>query len=97
MVSVGLVTLLSIRVESVTSTIFRSSFGDMTVFSGPIVPGSSGGLSGQTLTTWGASAANAGPIRHDEVTRETTRAKRNMVAPTATSWKHRRPRGRLNR
>src|SRR5687767_8394257 len=82
-VSVGFVTLVSIRVDSVTSTILRSSFGDMTVFSAPMEPGSSGGLPGQRSTICGLSAPIAGPATHDQVIKETIRAKRIMVAPLA--------------
>src|SRR5262245_61707685 len=83
MVSVGFVTLVSIRVESVTSTCLRSSFGDMTVFSAPMVPGSSGGWPGQISTTCGLSAARAGPITHDQVSKKTICVNRVMVAPLA--------------
>jgi len=64
MVMLGLVTLVIIRVESVTSTCLRSSFGDMTTFSGPIVPGSSGTLPGQSSTTSAFSSAASGPATH---------------------------------
>src|SRR5262249_23470258 len=50
---VGLVTLVIILVDSVTSTCFLSSFGDMITFSGPILAVSSGAFPGQSSTTRG--------------------------------------------
>ena len=66
---VGLVTLVTIRVGSVTSTCLRSSFGDMRTFSGPMVPGSSGTLPGQSSTTSGLSPANAVGAGHSRETK----------------------------
>src|SRR5438270_7491907 len=57
MVRVGLVTLVIILVDSVTSTCLRSSLGDMRTVSGPMSAVSSGGLPGQRGTTRGSSAA----------------------------------------
>src|SRR6266436_4189286 len=61
---VGFVTPVIIRVDSVTSTCLRSSFGDITTFSGPIFPASSGATAGQSCTTTGSAAdANAAATR----------------------------------
>ena len=50
---VGLLTLVTILVGSVTSTCLRSSFGDMRDFPGPTLSISSGTLPGQSSTTRG--------------------------------------------
>ena len=57
-------TLVTSRVDSVTSTCLRSSFGDIRTISSPIVPVSSGAGPGQTSTTIGLSAPAAGPATH---------------------------------
>src|SRR5262245_50005205 len=67
---VGLVTLVIIRVDSVTSTCLRSRLGDMTTFSAPMPPGSSGTLPVQSSTTWGLSGAATDPARHKPSTSE---------------------------
>src|SRR4051812_38066658 len=59
MVIVGFVTLVIRRVDSVTSTLVRSFLGDIRTFSGPMVPGSSGGLPGQSSMNWGLPPAGA--------------------------------------
>src|SRR5262249_4309658 len=64
--------------DSVTSTSLRMSFGDMTTFSGPIVPGSSGTLPGQISTTAGFSAAASGPITTNHAASETGNGMRFM-------------------
>src|SRR5215831_9535881 len=81
MVMVGLVTLVTIRVGSVTSTCLRSSFGDMRTFSAPMLPVSSGALPGHSSTTRGLSAAATGQATHNQATREAVDAKRFMVGP----------------
>src|SRR5438093_8564713 len=89
---VGLVTLVTILVDSVTSTCLRSSFGDMRTYSAPMLPVSSGALPGQSSTTtprsptpvWeravasGLSAASTGEATHNQVTRERADATRFM-------------------
>src|SRR5262245_32721239 len=50
----------------------------MSVVSGPMVPGSSGALPGQSSTTRGASPARTGQARHSSAI---THAVRFMVAP----------------
>src|SRR5689334_4796323 len=59
MVIVGFDTRVIILVDSVTSTCFRSSFGDIRVCSGPMGSVSSGTLPGQISRTCGASPAAA--------------------------------------
>src|SRR5262249_53793177 len=81
MVMLGLLTLVTIRVGSVTSTCLRSSFGDRRNFSAPMSPVSSGTLPGQSSTTCGWSAPAAGQATHNQVTRETVPAKRLMGSP----------------
>src|SRR5262245_25205331 len=81
MVMVGLLTLVSICVGSVTSTCLRSSFGDMTVFSAPRSPVSSGTLPGQSSMTSGLSAAPAGQATHNQVSRQTVQVQRIGIAP----------------
>src|SRR6266849_2830617 len=78
---VGLLTLVTNRVGSVTSTSFRVNFGDMRTFSGPMLPVSSGTLPGHSSTTIGLSAPAAGQAAHNQVIRETVAAIRCMVAP----------------
>src|SRR5262249_51717073 len=78
---VGLVTLVTMRVESVTSTSFLVSFGDMRTYSGPMLPVSSGALPGHSSTTIVLSAASAGQAMHDQAIRATAGTKRFMVAP----------------
>src|SRR5947209_5801827 len=92
---VGLVTLVTILVGSVTSTCLRSSLGDMRTYSAPILPVSSGALPGQSRTTtprsptpvWeravasGLSAASTGEATHNQVTRERADAMRFMWKP----------------
>src|SRR5579859_904579 len=51
------------RVDSVTSTCLRSRLGDIRDRSAPIVPGSSGALSGQTDSTRGVCPAAEQPKR----------------------------------
>src|SRR4051794_21718331 len=80
-VRVGLLTLVTRRVGSVTSTSLRVCFGDMRTVSGPIVPVSSGALPGHNSTTFGTSAAVAGQAAHTQGIRETTATIRFMVAP----------------
>src|SRR6478609_3181394 len=67
--SVGLVTLVIIRVDSVTSTCLRSSLGDMRTYSAPMVPVSSGALPGQRSRTSGLSAADAVAARQNPARR----------------------------
>src|SRR5260370_29545693 len=68
------------RVGWVTSTCFRSSFGDMRTFSGPILTVSSGTLPGQTSTTRGfLSPAPASATQNNRI--ETVAAICFMVAP----------------
>src|SRR5262245_36021962 len=84
----GLVTLVIKRVDSVTSTCLRSSFGDMTTFSGPIVPGSSGTLPGHSSTMRGLSPAVPGAAMEKQTSRQTVNAMRFMTTPSgdATCW-----------
>src|SRR6478735_6096273 len=63
MLIVGRETLVTIRVDSVTSTWERSSLGDGRTYSAPMAVVSSGGLPGQRSRTRG-SAAGAGEVRH---------------------------------
>src|SRR5262249_15545100 len=58
MVMVGLLTLVTNRVGTVTSTSFLVSFGDMRTVSGPMSRVSSGALPGHSSTT----AVLSGPI-----------------------------------
>src|SRR5262249_49979986 len=81
MVRVGLLTLVTSRVGSVTSTSFRVSFGDRRTVSGANLPVSSGTLPGHSSTTVGLSAPAAGQAAHNQVTRETAATRRFMVAP----------------
>src|SRR5271157_525053 len=69
------------RVDSVTSTCLRLNFGDMTTFSAPMVPGSSGGLPGHRSTTFGLSAPAAGQIRQPQETMSRLATIRAMVDP----------------
>src|SRR5262249_39809626 len=78
---VGLLTSVTNRVGSVTSTSFRVSFGDMRTLSGPMLPVSSGTLPGHNSTTIGLSAPTAGQAAHNQVIRETATPIRFMVAP----------------
>src|SRR5690348_12003632 len=78
---VRLVTLVTSRVGSLTSTSFLVSFGDIRTVSGPIPPVSSGTLPGHSSTTSGLSAATAGHATDRQVNRETAAAIRFMVAP----------------
>src|SRR4051812_9081170 len=78
---VGLLTLVTRRVDSVISTSFRVNFGDMRTVSGPILPVSSGTLPGHSSTTSGLSAPATGHVTHNQVIRETATAIRFMVAP----------------
>src|SRR5882672_5690152 len=78
MVSVGLVTLVMSRVGSVISTCVLTFSLDMSVFSGPMVPGSSGALPGQSSTTRGFSPACSGEATHINAI---ANAARFMVAP----------------
>src|SRR5579875_1517069 len=78
---VGLVTLVSSLVDSVTSTSFLVSFGDMRTFSGPMLPASFGAFAGQSSTTIGLSAPKAGKTRHSQTNRETITIRRFMAAP----------------
>src|SRR5438874_2115068 len=85
----GLVTLVIIRVDSVTSTWERSSFGDGRTYSAPMVPGSSGGLPGQRSRTSGLSAAAAaGPrlIRRQKVRRWPMMEPEMQVRIAAGDW-----------
>jgi hypothetical protein len=77
---VGLVTLVTSRVGSVTSTSLRVSFGDMRTVSAPMSPVSSGALPGHRSTTSGLSAAAAGQATHSEVSRATAVRIRFMFA-----------------
>src|SRR5215471_19024086 len=78
----GLGTLVTILVDSVTSTCLRSSFGDMRTYSAPTLPVSSGALPGHTDTTSGSSAAVAEPATTPDTTiKETAHALRFTVAP----------------
>src|SRR5947209_3417970 len=82
MVRVGLVTLVTSRVDSVTSTSLRVNFGDMRTVSAPILPVSSGASPGQSATTSGLSAAAAaGQATPSPARRETIHARRIVVAP----------------
>src|SRR5262245_4229830 len=78
---VGLVTLVIMRVDSVTSTSLRSSLGDMRTYSAPMVPVSSGALPGQRSTTRGLSAAVAAVARQRAVRRGTGDATRMGDTP----------------
>src|ERR1700677_4067928 len=79
----GLPTLVTMRVGSVTSTCLRSSLGDMTTFSGPmLMPSSSGILPGQTSRISGSSAL-AWANEHKK-TRHTTEM-RILVHPSAAA------------
>ena len=78
---VGLLTLVTSRVGSVTSTSFRVCVGDMRTISGPIVPVSSGTLPGHSSTTVGVPAAAERQAVHSQEIRETTATIRFMVAP----------------
>src|SRR4249919_3435311 len=77
---VGLVTLVTIRVDSVTSTCLRSSFGDMRTNSAPMFPVSSGTFPGHSSTTAGLSYAATGPTVARHVSRETAAAN-GMTGP----------------
>src|SRR5437773_7138921 len=68
---VGLLTAVIIRVDSVTSTCVRSSFGDIRLCSAPLSPLSSGAPPGQSATTGESSALAAGEARQDQATRKT--------------------------
>src|SRR5262245_60613405 len=81
MVRVGLVTLVTSRVGSVTSTSLRVSFGDMRTVSGPILPDSSGTLPGHSSKTVGFSPPAAGQATPNQAIRDTTATIRFMVAP----------------
>src|ERR1035438_7634323 len=78
MVSVGLVTLVINRVGSVISTCVFTLCLDMSCVSGPMVPGSSGALPGQSSTTRGFSPACTGKATHINAI---AHAARFMVAP----------------
>src|SRR5260370_6077417 len=88
MVMVGLVTLVIIRVGSVTSAFFLSSFGDMRTYSAPMLPASSGALPGQSSTTSGLSSPTTCPVTHKHVTRQTVDANRMMIAPVLKDEQH---------
>src|SRR5262245_3043842 len=63
MAMLGLVTLVTRRVDSVTSTCLRSSLGEGRTYSAPMVPVSSGTfLSGQRSRTRGLSAARVDAV-----------------------------------
>src|SRR2546421_668241 len=81
MVMVGLLTLVTSRVGSVTSTSFLVNFGDMRTVSGPISRVSSGALPGHNSTTLALSAPGAGQATHNQTIRETASPIRFMVAP----------------
>src|SRR5438105_15199330 len=68
---VGLLTLVTNRVGSVTSTSFLVNFGDRRTVSGPMSRVSSGTLPGHSSTTRGLSAPAAGQAMHNQVVRET--------------------------
>src|SRR5262245_21981194 len=78
---VGLLTLVTNRVGSVTSTSFLESFGDMRTISGPMSRVSSGALPGHSSTTLGLSAPSAGQVMHNQTIAETAAPVRFMVAP----------------
>src|SRR5262249_7712330 len=90
---VGLVTLVTIRVGSVTSTCLWSSFGDMRTYSAPMLPGSSGALPGQRSTTRGlrseagesdaffGSPGIAGQVAHKPRSRDREDGMRYIVEP----------------
>src|SRR5579884_228583 len=82
---VGLLMLVSSLVDSVTSTSFLVSFGDMRTVSGPMLAASSGALAGQISTMIGLSAPIAGKTRHSQKSRETITSRCFMVAPLFTS------------
>src|SRR5262245_65292379 len=92
MVMVGLLTLVTSRVGSVTSTSFLVSFGDMRTVSGPMSRVSSGTLPGHNSTTSGLSAPAAGQAMHNQVIRETAATIRFMVAPLESGTQPRRQR-----
>src|ERR1700683_3663810 len=78
---VGLLTLVTSRVGSTTSTSFRVNFRDMWTFSGPMLPASSGTFPGHISTTIGLSAPAAGQAAHNQMITETAAAIRFMVDP----------------
>src|ERR1041385_2398545 len=67
------------RVDSVTSTCLRSSFGDMTTFSAPMVPGSSGTWPGQMGNTCGAPSARTIAPKHSNEAKNIV--VRSIIAP----------------
>src|SRR5262249_41257601 len=77
---VGLLTLVTNRVGSVTSTSFLVNFGDRRTVSGAMVLVSSGTLPGHRSMTIGLSAATTGQTTANQVIRKTA-AIRIMVAP----------------
>src|SRR5262245_36813908 len=78
---VGLLTLVTRRVGSVTSTSFLVSFGDRRTNSAPMSQVSSGALPGHNCTTLGFSPAAAGPDTHTQGLTEADATIRFMVAP----------------
>src|SRR5579872_1700381 len=94
---VGLVTLVTSLVDSVTSTSFLVNFGDMRVFSAPmLVSVSSGTLPGHSSTTVGLSAALAGKDMNNQMSRETIMTLRFMATPLILHALH-ADRGRIFR
>src|SRR5262245_47104042 len=79
MLMAGLVTLDTSCVGSVTSTCLRSNLGDMRTYSAPMVPGSSGALSGHRSSTSGLSAACAGAATNPPMRKTNVAALRFMV------------------
>src|ERR1700722_16973931 len=91
MVMLGLATLVTILVGSVTSTCLRSSLGARRALSGPISPVSSGTLPGQSSMTTGLSfpaagfsSPTAGEAVHSQAARGTVHANRILFAPLLT-------------
>ena len=78
---VGLLTLVTSRVGSVTATCFFVSLGDMRIFSGPMSPASSGALPGHNCTMSGLSVPTTGPTTHSKVSNATAAGIRFMIAP----------------
>src|SRR5579884_1165571 len=91
---VGLLTLVTSRVGSVTSTSLRVSRGDMRVISGPIAAVSSGALPGHSSTASGFSAPKAGQATLTQPARAIVHAHRFMVAPSLPDEGPGRHRGR---
>src|SRR5437868_14404122 len=90
---VGLVTFVTNLVRSVTSTCFRSSFGDMRIFSAPMPPGSSGGVPGHSSITCGLSAATTAQAMHNHAAIESVLVCGPLISPEQAGdlLKHTRP------